>query len=144
MLVPREWITTYRARLLPNVAALPLYERTVQLDWYSTVEIIRIIRPGIEREYKWFMQWGAIPHGPEFDDLIEQAVADVRASRAPGEPETFPERRLLRVQPNPPKEVEEMELEREREKKDAAPARRQQQAGLMRGLRAFTKFVLGE
>lgn len=139
MLVPHELIKRYRLIIIGNVWKLPLDQRTLQVDIATLQEIIRTARPGVEKEYGWYYQWGAIPRGQEWDALIEEALVDLRACRALGEPETYPERYLMRVDQNKPKSEQLEDQVEEREAKENSPERRTQQAGLMQRLRARVK-----
>ena len=135
MLVPHEWILRYRAAITRN-GTLPLTQQTLQVDVATLQEIIRLARPDIERDYGWGYQWGVVPEGTEFDALIEQAAADVRACRAAGEPETCPERYINRVpvRQKPKEEILEEQIA-EREEKEDSPERKAQRASLMKRLR---------
>lgn len=131
MIIARQCILDYRNRLK--------YLPPLQLDVSTLVELIRIARPEVEHAAEWWFQWGCIPEGPDYDVLIQEAAADVRACRAPGAPETYPELYIQRcVVKAPPSDVEtEEESERKADEWDKQHTARRRVADWLK--RTITK-----
>jgi hypothetical protein len=93
MIAPREWILNYRAKIDANQQHQPWPAETKALntEMHTLGELIKMVRPELAEEYEWWAgrAYGfCLPRGPEFQVLLTEAAADVRATREEGAPET--------------------------------------------------------
>jgi hypothetical protein len=131
MIAPREWILSYRAKIDDNQQHQPWPAETKALntEMHTLGELIKMERPELPEAYEWWAgrAYGfCLPEGAEFDAVLVQAAADVRATREEGAPETHLELYVERVPARQAGAAEETAAElgeKETEKTGAVAAR---------------------